>query len=141
MLIHQPNYSLFNRSVDSGLGEVLKREGVGCIAFAPLASGLLAGRYLNGIPADSRAGHDARYLKPSSITEEKVNKTRLLNELAQARGQTLAQMSLKWVLRSDTVTSALIGASRPEQVTENVKAVDGSDFTEEELRRIDEIMK
>ena len=141
MLIHQPNYSLFNRSIENGLDAVLEKEGVGCIAFAPLASGLLAGRYLNGIPADSRAGRDARYLKPSSITEEKVNKTRLLNELAQARGQSLAQMSLQWVLRRNVVTSALIGASKPEQVTENVKAVNGPAFTEEELKRIDEIMQ
>ena len=140
MLIHQPNYSLFNRSIENGLGDVLEREGVGCIAFAPLASGLLAGRYLNGIPADSRAAHDARYLKPESITEEKAAKTRRLNEIALSRGQTLAQMSLKWVLRNDVVTSALIGASRPEQITENVKAVDGSDFTKEELDRIDDIL-
>ena len=141
MLIHQPNYSLFNRSVENGLGDMLKREGVGCIAFAPLAGGLLAGRYLNGIPADSRAGHDARYLKPASITEEKVSKTRSLNELAKTRRQTLAQMSLQWVLKNDAVTSALIGASRPEQVIENVKAVDGPAFTEEELKHIDKIME
>ncbi|MCR4621779.1 MAG: aldo/keto reductase [Clostridiales bacterium] len=139
MLIHQPSYSIFNRRVENGLLDTLETEGVGCIAFAPLASGLLAGRYLDGIPSDSRAGHDPRYLKPDSITEDKVDKTRRLNELAQKRGQTLAQMSLKWVLRTPAVTSALIGASRPEQVKENVKAVDGPDFTDEELKLIDGI--
>ncbi len=141
MLIHQPNYSMFNRSVENGLGDVLRNEGVGCIAFAPLANGLLAGRYLNGIPADSRAAHDARYLKPDSITEEKVEKTRRLNAIAQARGETLAQMSLQWVLRDPVVTSALIGASRPEQITENVKAVSMPALTQDELAAIEEALK
>ena len=140
MLIHQPSYSMFNRRIEGGLLDALDAEGVGVIAFAPLAGGLLAGRYLNGIPADSRAGNDPRYLKPDSITEEKVSKTRRLNELALKRGQTLAQMSLKWVLRSGKVTSALIGASRPEQVRENVKAPAGPDFTQEELALIDGIL-
>ncbi len=141
MLIHQPNYSMFNRSIENGLGDVLRREGVGCIAFAPLASGLLAGRYLNGIPADSRAAHDARYLKPESITEEKVEKARALNGIAKERGETLAQLALQWVLRDDVVTSALIGASRPEQITENVKAVGFPPLTQAELDAIDGILK
>lgn len=140
MLIHQPNYSLFNRSIENGLDGVLEREGVGCIAFAPLANGLLTNKYLNGIPADSRAAADPRYLKAESITPEKVRKAAKLNELALSRGQSLAQMALQWVLRRKVVTSALIGASRPEQILENVRALDFAPLSEEELRQIDEIL-
>ncbi len=140
MLIHQPNYSLFNRSIENGLDEVLRREGVGCIAFAPLANGLLTNKYLNGIPADSRAAHDPRYLKPESITPEKVDKAARLNEIAARRGQSLAQLALQWVLRDDVVTSALIGASKPEQITENVKALDFPALTGEELSQIDTVL-
>ncbi len=140
LLIHQPNYSMFNRSIENGLDAVLTEEGVGCIAFAPLNNGLLTGKYLNGIPADSRAAHDPRYLKPQAITEEKVGKARQLNGIAQARGQSLAQMALQWVLRRDVVTSALIGASRPEQITENVRALDFPRLTEAELAQIDAIL-
>ncbi len=140
LLIHQPNYSMLNRTVEKGLLDVLRGEGVGCIAFAPLRGGLLTGRYLNGIPADSRAGHDPRFLKPADITEEKLSIVRQLNELALERGQTLAQMALAWTLRDPAVTSALIGASRPQQVLENVRALDAPPFTEEELRRIDAIL-
>ncbi|MBQ8972037.1 MAG: aldo/keto reductase [Clostridia bacterium] len=141
MLIHQPNYSMLNPSVDRGLDVVLEEEGVGCIAFAPLANGVLAGRYLNGIPADSRAAHDPRYLKPDSITADKVEKSQRLNAIARERGQKLAQLSLQWVLRKPVVTSALIGASRPEQILENVKALDFPQLTDEELRQIDEIIR
>ena len=140
MLIHQPNYSLFNRSIENGLDGVLEREGVGCIAFAPLANGLLTNKYLNGIPADSRAAADPRYLKAESITPEKVRKAAKLNELALSRGQSLAQMALQWVLCRKVVTSALIGASRPEQILENVRALDFAPLSEEELRQIDEIL-
>ena len=141
LLIHQPNYSMFNRTIEHGLTDVLKAQGVGCIAFAPLAGGQLTSRYLDGIPADSRAGHDPRFLKPTDITEEKLSKIRKLNDMAQERGQTLAQMSLSWVLRDNVVTSALIGASRPEQVIENVAALNNKLFTDEELKLIDNILE
>ena len=140
MLIHQPNYSMFNRSIENGLDDVLREEGVGCISFAPLQNGLLTNKYLKGIPADSRAAHDPRYLKPESITPEKVQKAIRLNEIAAARGQSLAQMALQWVLRDEVVTSALIGASRPEQILENAKALDAAPLSEQELAMIDEIL-
>ena len=140
MLIHQPNYSMMNRWIENGLTDVLAEEGVGCIAFGPLAGGVLAGRYLNGFAADSRAIHDPRFLRPDSVTEEKMNIVRKLNEMAQQRGQTLAQMALAWTLRNDVVTSALIGASKPEQILENVRALDNARFTTEELARIDAIL-
>ena len=144
LLIHQPSYSMLNRHIEKPMGDtgsltdVLRREGVGCICFAPLQNGLLTGKYLNGIPADSRAGHDPRYLKPSSITEEKLAVISKLNDLAKQRGQALAQMALQWVLRDEVVTSALIGASRPEQIVQNVEALNGPAFTAEELALIDE---
>lgn len=141
MLIHQPNYSMFNRSIENGLDEVLSREGVGCIAFAPLNNGLLTGKYLNGIPADSRAAHDPRYLKPDAITPEKLAKAARLNALAQARGQSLAQLALQWVLRREVVTSALIGASKPSQIVENVRALNFPALTPEELAQIDGILE
>ena len=141
MLIHQPNYSMFNPSIENGLDAVLEREGVGCIAFAPLANGLLTSKYLKGIPADSRAAHDPRYLKPDSITPEKVEKAAKLNAIALRRGQSLAQLALEWVLRREVVTSALIGASKPEQIVENVKALDFPPLTEAELKEIEGILK
>lgn len=140
MLIHQPNYSMFNRSVENGLDDVLESEGVGCIAFAPLANGLLTSKYLSGIPADSRAARDPRYLKPGAITPEKVEKAARLNALALERGQTLAQMALQWTLRRRVVTSALIGASKPQQILENVKAFGFEPLSDDELRRIDGIL-
>lgn len=139
-LIHQPSYSMFNRWIEDGLTDVLRKEGVGCICFAPLQNGLLTTKYLNGIPADSRAAHDPRYLKPDAITPEKLSKVRALNEIAQQRGQALSQMALAWVLRDQVVTSALIGASRPEQILENVKALDAAPFTQAELDAIDAIL-
>ena len=139
-LIHQPNYSMFDRWIEDGLTDVLREEGVGCICFEPLQNGLLTNRYLGGIPADSRAAHDPRYLKPSAITPEKLDKVRALNEMAQARGQALSQMALAWVLRDPVVTSALIGASRPEQIIENVKALDAAPFTQAELDAIEAIL-
>ncbi|MBQ8382433.1 MAG: L-glyceraldehyde 3-phosphate reductase [Clostridia bacterium] len=140
MLIHQPNYSMFNRSIEHGLTDVLKENGVGCIAFGPLAGGKLTGRYLNGIPADSRAIHDPRFMRASDINENLLKTVRALDEIAQSRGQTLAQMALAWTLRSDGVTSALIGASRAEQVRENVKALENASFTADELAAIDNIL-
>lgn len=139
-LIHQPSYSMFNRWIEDGLTDVLREEGVGCICFAPLQNGLLTNRYLNGIPADSRAGHDPRYLRPDHITEEKIEKVRALQEIAAQRGQELSQMALAWVLRDEVVTSALIGASRPSQIIENVKALEHGSFTAEELAAIDAIL-
>ncbi|MGN0742644.1 MAG: aldo/keto reductase [Candidatus Fimadaptatus sp.] len=147
LLIHQPNYSMFSRWIEEaveGVGsvtDVLRREGVGCIAYAPLQNGLLTARYLDGIPADSRAAHDPRYLKPSAITEEKLARVRRLNDLAARRGQKLSQMALQWVLRDEVVTSALIGASKPEQIIENVQALSFAPFTEGELSEIEEILK
>ena len=146
LLIHQPSYSMLNRHIEKpmegtgSLTDVLRAEGVGCICFAPLQNGLLTGKYLGGIPADSRAALDPRYLKPSSITEEKLAIISKLNDIAQARDQKLAQMALQWVLRDNVVTSALIGASRPQQIIENVEALKGPAFTQEELRLIDEIV-
>lgn len=140
-LIHQPSYSLLNRRIEkSGLLATLRAENVGCICFAPLANGLLTGKYLHGIPADSRAARDPRYLKADSITQEQLQKIARLNEIAIRRGQSLTQMALSWVLRDPVVTSALIGASKPEQILENVKAIENLRFTEEELREIDAIL-
>ena len=136
-LIHQPNYSLLNRTIEQGLTDVLRKEGVGCIAFAPLANGLLTGKYLDGIPEDSRMIRDGRYLKKDRLDPETLNRIRGLKTVAEERGQTLAQLALQWVLRDETVTSALIGASRPEQIRENVKALDAPPLTEAELQRID----
>lgn len=140
MLIHQPNYNMFNRWIEQGLTDVLSREGVGCIAFAPLANGMLTSKYLGGIPADSRASKDPRYLKPEYITEKKLEVISRLNDIALSRGQTLAQMALAWTLRNKEVTSALIGASKPEQITENVKALDNMSFTEGELDSIEKAL-
>ena len=139
-LIEQPRYSMLNRWIEDGLTDVLREERVGCICFAPLQNGLLTGKYLNGIPADSRAAHDPRYLKPSDITEDKLTKIAALNRLAAARGQSLSQMALAWVLRDPVVTSALIGASRPEQILENVGAIHSAPFSAEELAEIDRIL-
>ncbi len=139
-LIHQPRYSLLNRWIEEGLTDALREEQVGCICFSPLAGGLLTGKYLQGIPADSRAGRDPRFLKPENITADQQQKIAALGALAAERGQTLSQLSLSWVLRDKVVTSALIGASRPEQILENIKAAHAAPFTGEELRRIDEIL-
>ena len=135
-LIEQPNYSLLDRWIEDGLTDLLRREGVGCICFAPLQNGLLTGKYLGGIPADSRAARDPRYLKPGAITEDKLRTIAALGEIAESRGQKLAQMALSWVLRDPVVTSALIGASRPEQILENVEAIHAAPFGEDELERI-----
>jgi L-glyceraldehyde 3-phosphate reductase len=139
-LIHQPNYSLFDRWIEDGLTEVLDKEGMGCIVFSPLAQGLLTDKYIKGIPADSRAAKAHSYLKPDTITPEKIAKVIQLNDLARERGQTLAQMAVAWVLRSPVVTSALIGASKVSQVEEAVAALDNRLFSSDELARIDEIL-
>lgn len=139
-LIHQPSYSMFNRWIEDGLQDVLEEEGIGSIVFSPLAGGLLTNRYLNGVPSDSRAAGPSVFLKTDQITEDKLNKVNELNKLAQERGQSLAQMSLAWVLRGGKVTSALIGASRVDQIDDNVAALSRLDFTDEELNRIEAIL-
>jgi L-glyceraldehyde 3-phosphate reductase len=141
LLIHQPSYSMLNRWIEDGLQSLLEDEGVGTIAFCPLAQGLLTNRYLNGIPSDSRAAKPSGFLKAEQVTDEVVQKVRALGEIAAERGQTLAQMALAWVLRGGRVTSALIGASRVSQIEENVKALDNLTFSEDELARIDAILK
>ena len=142
LLIHQPSYNLLNRWVDkTGLLETLKQNGTGCIAFTPLAQGLLTGKYLNGIPEGSRMqreGNKVRGLTQKMLTDANLNTLRLLNEMAQARGQTMAQMALSWLLKDERVTSVLIGASRPEQLEENVMALKNLRFTDDELIRIDQ---
>lgn len=137
MLIHQPNYSMMNRRPEQGLTDVLREKGVGMIAFGPLAGGLLTGKYNAGIPSDSRAAKDPRFLKPGDITPEKLNTVARLKDIAQARGQSLPQLALAWTLRDPVVTSALIGASKPEQIRENVQALEKLSFTPEDLSAID----
>jgi len=139
-LIHQPKYSMFERWIEDGLLDLLGTEGVGCIAFYPLAQGMLTDRYLEGIPGDSRASKPHGFLKPKDIDEGRLNQVRALDQLAHERGQTVAQMALAWVLRDNRVTSALIGASRTEQIEQNVSALANLKFSEEELRRIDEVL-
>lgn len=140
-LIHQPSYSMLNRWIEARLLSVLKGQGVGCIAFCPLSQGLLTGKYLNGIPADSRAGRGLGGLSAKDVTEAKLAKVRALNRIAETRGQSLAQMALAWVLRHPTMTSALIGASRVEQIEENVAALSRLDFTPAELEQIDQLTR
>jgi L-glyceraldehyde 3-phosphate reductase len=139
-LIHQPSYSLLNRWVEDGLLELLRAEGVGCIAFSPLAKGLLTDRYLSGIPADSRAAGPSPFLKPEDITEGVRAKLRELNGIARARGQSLAQMALAWLLRGGRVTSVLVGASRPSQIEDSVGALGNLEFSADELARIEAVL-
>ncbi len=141
LLIHQPSYSMFNRWVETdGLLDTLKEIGAGCICFSPLAQGLLTDKYLHGIPEGSRATKN-HFLKESSITPEVIAKISALNTLAAERGQTLAEMALSWVLRKDRVTTVLIGASKAEQIEDNVKIVEHLDFTDEELTAIETILQ
>ena len=139
-LIHQPKYSMFDRWVESGLLDVLGNEGIGGIAFCPLAQGLLTDRYLHGIPTDSRANKPHGFLKRNDVDEHRLRQVHALGEVAAARSQTLAQMALAWVLRGDRMTSALIGASRVEQIEQNVAALANLAFSQDELRRIDTIL-
>jgi L-glyceraldehyde 3-phosphate reductase len=140
LLIHQPSYSMFDRWIENGLQDVLQENGVGSIAFCPLAQGLLTNKYVSGIPGDSRAAKGG-FLKETDVTQEKINKINRLNDLAVRRGQSLAQMALAWVLRGGQVTSALIGASRVSQIEENIAALNNLDFSTEELSQIEEILK
>jgi L-glyceraldehyde 3-phosphate reductase len=139
-LIHQPKYSMFERWVEGGLLNVLGNEGVGCIPFSPLAQGLLTDKYLHGIPEDSRAARPTGFLQKSHITDERLSQIRDLNTLAVQRGQSLAQMALAWILKDERVTSVLIGASRPEQLSDSLKVLDKIQFSAEELARIEEIL-
>jgi L-glyceraldehyde 3-phosphate reductase len=137
LLIHQPNYNLFNRWVEAGLSDVLLDSGVGCIAFCPLAQGLLTNRYLHGIEPGSRASKPHGFLKADQISEEKLRRIRALAAIAEARGQSLAQLSLAWVLSRPAVTTVLIGASKPAQIEENVAALANLEFSPDELAAID----
>ncbi len=139
LFIHQPAYSMLNRWIEDGLQKVLEENGVGSIAFVPLAQGLLTSKYLNGIPTGSRATKGTS-LSQEEITDATISKLNQLNELAKTRNQSLAQMSLAWVLREEKVTSALIGASKMEQIEENVKALDHLAFSKSELETIDRIL-
>ena len=139
-LIHQPVYHMFNRWIEGELLQVLQEEGMGCIVFSPLAQGLLSGRYLEGIPQDSRAGKPHGFLRPQHVTEEKLNKVRSLQSVARRRNQTLAQLALSWVLRRPGVTSALIGASSVAQIEENVAASYAPPLSDDDLREIDTIL-
>ncbi|WP_141336134.1 aldo/keto reductase [Paenibacillus sp. tmac-D7] len=140
-LIHQVRYSMLERKIEEGLLDVLEEERIGCIAFSPLAKGMLTDRYFQGIPADSRAAGASIFLKPEELTEAVMAKTRQLNELAGRRGQKLSQMALAWVLRGGKVTSALIGASRVSQIDDAVGTLANMAFTDEELQQIDNILK
>lgn len=139
-LIHQPKYSMFERWVEDGLLDLLGKEQVGCIPFSPLAQGLLTDKYLNGIPSDSRVATSGQFLKADHITPETVSKIKALNTIAEERGQKLAQMALAWILRDQRVTSVLIGSSKPEQITDSVKALENTNFSKEELDKIDQIL-
>ena len=141
-LIHQPKYSMFERWVENGLLDVLEDNGVGCIPFSPLAQGMLTNKYLKGIPADSRAsshrGNGA--IDESQVSEEKINKVRQLNVLAEERGQNLAQMALAWILKDPRISSVLIGVSKPEQVLDSIRCLDNYAFSKEELDKINAIL-
>lgn len=139
-IINQNSYNIFNRTIEqNGLKKAAQDAHKGIISFSPLAQGMLTDRYLNGIPADSRVMTDGRFLKESQLTAEKLASIRGLNDLAKERGESLAQMALKWVLKDNVVTSVLVGASKPEQILDNLKVIHSAPFTEEELKKIDEL--
>ena len=141
LLIHQPNYNMFDRWIEQGLLDVLKEEGVGSIVFSPLAQGLLTNKYLKDIPTDSRAGKEyIRFFNSKNVTEEKLAKVRKLNDLAKKRNQSLAQMALAWVLRQPAVTTALIGASKVSQIEDAIGALQNLSFSDAELKKIDGIL-
>ncbi len=142
-LIHQPKYSMLNRWVEDGLIDLLEKENIGCIAFSCLAQGLLTNKYLNGIPADSRAGRQLENgaIREDAVTPELVNKLIQLNKIAATREQTLAQMAIAWVLKDKRITSVILGASKAEQITSSIKAINNLNFTYEELEKINQILK
>ena len=140
LIINQRKYSIFERTIeDDGVKKACKEVGMGIIAFSPLAQGLLTDKYLGGIPSDSRIAKDPRFLKATDLTPERLSQIQQLNDMAKERGQSLAQMALSWILKDDEVCSVLIGASRPEQILENISIVENTNFTAEELKKIDEI--
>ncbi len=140
LIVNQRRYSIFDRTIeDDGVKAWCRENGMGIIAFSPLAQGLLTDRYLQGVPEDSRIARDGRFLKRDSLTDERLRQIRALNDMARERGQTLAEMALAWILKDGDVCSVLIGASRPEQILDNVRAIENCAFTAEELKRIDEI--
>jgi len=139
-LIHQPRYNMFDRWVEDGLLDALAEEGIGCIAFSPLAQGLLTDRYLQGIPEGSRASRPQPFLRPENITEEKLGKVRRLNEIAKRRGQSMAQLALAWVLRQPAMTSVLMGASKVSQVEDGVGTIKNLKFSPQELQEIEAIL-
>jgi L-glyceraldehyde 3-phosphate reductase len=139
-VIHQPKYSMFERTPEKGLLDVLDKNGVGCIPFSPLAQGMLTDRYLKGIPADSRAAKEHGFLKTNEITTDKLVKIKKLNEVAEKRGQSLSQMAIAWLMRTPVVTSVLIGVSSVEQLDANLGSLDNTSFTEEELQQIEKIL-
>ena len=141
LLIHQPKYSMFVRWIEEGLLDVLGQEGVGCIPFSPLAQGLLTDRYLHGIPAGSRASKPHGFLRPEQVTEEALAKVRTLHEIALARGQSLSQLALAWVLRDPRITTVLIGASSVQQLEQNLGCVENRSFSAEELARIEVVLQ
>ena len=141
LLIHQPVFNLFDRWVEHGLSDVLQHEGIGCIPFSPLAQGLLAGRYDNGIDPESRAGKPDGFLRPEHVTEEKLHRVRALAAIAESRGQSLAQMSIAWLLAKPYVTSVLIGASRWHQIEDNLGALRNTSFSHDELAAIDQVLQ
>lgn len=142
LLIHQPRYNMFDRWIEDGLTDILKVEGVGSIVFSPLAQGVLTNKYLNGIPADSRAARpELIYLNNKDITPEKLQKVQQLNGIAESRGQTLAQMAIAWTLHNDAVTTCLIGASRPAQIIDSVIALENLEFNKEDIANIDAIIR
>ena len=140
LLIHQPRYNMFERQIENGLQQVLEQEGIGSISFCPLAQGLLTNKYINGIPADSRAAGNSKFLTSERITPAVIEKVVKLNAIAENRGQSLAQMAVVWNLRGGRLTSVLIGASKSRQIAENVASLENQDFTDEELKTIDEIL-
>lgn len=140
LLIHQPRYNMMDRWVENGLLDELERQGTGAIAFSPLGQGILTDRYLNGIPGDSRAVKDKRYLKVEQLTNDKLQKVKQLNVIAKNRGQSLAQMAIAWLLKDIRITSVLVGASRPEQIHDNVKSLENLGFSKQELTAIDSIL-
>jgi len=139
-LIHQPKYSMFERWVENGLLDLLGNEGVGCIPFSPLAQGLLTDKYLKGIPSDSRVATSGVFLKESNLTPEVLEKISKLNAIAESRGQKLAHMALSWILKDDRITSVLIGASKPEQILDSIRALENITFSDTEILGINEIL-
>jgi len=140
ILIHQPKYNMFNRWIEPDLLNLLEDKGIGCISFSPLAQGILTDKYIDGIPANSRAANEHGFLQPEAITKGLVNKIKKLNQIALNRGQTLAQLALVWNLRNNAMTSVLIGARSVQQIEENVRCIANLNFTEEELKEIDKII-